>query len=446
MQGGSVRASVAAVIVGALLAFQGQIAVAADPTEPGSGVTVEVTSVDAEITLRQGFGLRATAEAVLAARGDPKVDTTTFGLPLTPAEVVKIQADDRAIERMGPLMDLVGANPDAFGGIWITRDPSPVAHVVVTRDTARWTAKVLTSAPMSATPDLVVRGPAASTAALEFKRDRIVDAYGPELWRISGMIGPDPRTGTVLIRVSDSTAAVVDKIVAEYGDSVTIEQVGGAEFRSCTSRRNCTNPFMGGMSIRPSGYASDYDLCTATMYGRYQTGAIAMITAGHCLKPFSLSTTWFNGANTIGPGLGWSFGPDGDFAAIRVTASDTGPRNRVIRSSPTDWMTIAYEKLPSQQTIGTTVCRSSAVVPVWNCNPINGVDMTKPVCDQNGQNCVSVSHLWSASFTSAGGSSGGPVFYGSTIFGVVSAGDATSTYYTPTFYMTFVHPCLTSTC
>ncbi|MDA8238326.1 MAG: hypothetical protein M0T75_10705 [Chloroflexi bacterium] len=198
------------------------------------------------------------------------------------------------------------------------------------------------------------------------------------------------------------------------------------------------------VSTQPEA-SSDY--CTAAMYGRNNTtGSLIIITAGHCVYDLASNTTWYNGANLVGQQYSWIFGPGGDLGEIRVIANDSGSRNRVMRSTPSDWVNIGYEKPISQQVIGTSVCRSSAVLPNWNCGTIGATDQTLLVCSQDGANCRNVSHLWRMSFTSSPGASGGPTLYGSTIFGVVSAKNPSYTWYVPTEYMTFADVCLTTEC
>lgn len=248
------RLVVIVLALSALLAISGQV-FAIEPAFP----TPSPGEIDADRSFREAFGLASDTGSILRVRTSPDADTAAFGFPVTPGERARIFRDDAIIQRTDRLADLVAGNRDAFGGVWITRGSSVVVHVAMTRDNAALATAARDAAPDGAALDMIARVQSASNAAMESLAARIVDEYGPVLARLGASVGPDPVSGTVVVGTPEPAGPVAHSIKDSYGYGVTIQEQAPISLSACTSRRDCTNPFTGGMSLRPTGYPSSYD-------------------------------------------------------------------------------------------------------------------------------------------------------------------------------------------
>ncbi len=101
----------------------------------------------------------------------------------------------------------------------------------------------------------------------------------------------------------------------------------------------------------------------------------------------------------------------------------------------------------SSQTVGATAC-ATGFASLYRCGVVTGVDTTQFVPRTGGATWTEL-HMWIASFSSGGGDSGGPVFYGNREMGIVDDVAGGSSYYSTMAWEESASgavPCLNTSC
>ncbi|MBI2776417.1 MAG: hypothetical protein HYX57_04000 [Chloroflexi bacterium] len=211
----------------------------------------------------------------------------------------------------------------------------------------------------------------------------------------------------------------------------------------------------GGLYIEaPSGpyvYA-----CTSGFEGRPNgSGPLPagyVLTAGHCLDTVygsGLGATWKHTSvpvTALGTGATEKFFNNtfADVGAIYDTES--GAKNQLYGSSKTDIRSITGKKSNAQQIFSSAICRVGwASSPQYSCGTINVVDATV-LESTSGYHLI---HQWGSSVLSTSGDSGGAFFYGTTAYGILSTGNASSTFYGTIDWISYqasVRPCYNAAC
>jgi streptogrisin D len=203
----------------------------------------------------------------------------------------------------------------------------------------------------------------------------------------------DPATNQVLVSV-DSTVtgaklAQVKAAVAKLGSTARIESVPGT----------FSTKISGGAAIYSGGYR-----CSLGFNVRSSSNTYYFLTAGHC---GNIGTTWYSNSSlstVLGTRAGTSF-PGNDYAIIRYTGSATHP-------SAVGGTTITGAATPA---VGTTVTRTGSTTGTRS-GRVTALNST--VNYQEG----SVSGLIRTTVCAEGGDSGGPLYGGSTAYGLTSGG------------------------
>jgi hypothetical protein len=163
------------------------------------------------------------------------------------------------------------ARPTEFAGLYFTHDNGYVLHVIRIESNPNFTLDVpalqsLTIAYESGTKSM------ADTKAL-------VDEISAKF--TVSMARADERTGMVIVQVPSQSDA--DAIKERYGDSVdvTVAQQAVGESWSCPSYTQCT-PLTGGTKIFPNDDPTHHQ-CSVGFNAKGQNdGGLKMITVGHC--------------------------------------------------------------------------------------------------------------------------------------------------------------------
>lgn len=247
-------------------------------------------------------------------------------------------------------------------------------------------------------------------------------------------------SNAVELRLDGPIEEAQQALEPEFGSTVIVTRGLALQTTACSSRLSCT-PWRGGIKIHP-GDGGGLD-CTYGYNVRSKTsGTRYMLTAGHCDNE-----SWTHDGSTIGTtnlnNLQTSGSIYGDFQ--RVPTFLTSPENLIYASDSDKSRTITSYRTYRDQILGDYVC-AAGITSNYRCGYITDDDFYYGI-NFHGANI----YMWGkeASFPSASGDSGGPVFISHAALGTVSAVEGSSTAYGPTDQaMTAlgIRPCLDSLC
>jgi streptogrisin B len=215
----------------------------------------------------------------------------------------------------------------------------------------------------------------------------------------------DQRTGTLRIH-ADSTVTATDlarlrQLVARSGGAITVERQDG-RLRTLLS---------GGDAVYASG-----GRCSAGVNVRSGT-TYYFVTSGHCT---GTAATWYTSSaqtTAIGPTAGTSF-PGNDFGVVRY-ANTAVPRPGTIGTVDITGTASAY--------VGQSVCRRGATTGV-RCGVVTGLNAT---VNYSGG---TVYGLIRTNICAEPGDSGGPLYAGDKVLGILSGGSGNCTTGGTTYY------------
>jgi streptogrisin B len=262
-----------------------------------------------------------------------------------------------------------------------------VVTALAVSDTGAAAAPAARSAPSTAS----VSGAASAVASLDI---------AGTTWTV------DERTGK--LRVSaDSTVAGSDlsrirQATGRFPGAATVERLDG-RLRTLVS---------GGDGI----YASSWR-CSAGVNVRGGS-AYYFVTAGHCTDGMP---TWYTSSartTTIGPTTGTSF-PGNDFGVVRYSNPDV-PHPGTVGAVDVTGTATAY--------VGQSVCRRGATTGV-RCGVVTGLNATV-----NYGGGSTVSGLIRTNICAEPGDSGGPLYAGDKVIGILSGGSGNCTTGGTTYY------------
>lgn len=405
----------------------------------GSDLAASQSSADSIMRFRATFGLATDSSTLAAAGGDSGF---AYGIPLTPSERADLDRRVAVQDALGPLEAYIAANDEAFGGLWLDQahGGALVVEPVVLGNPDLAAVGLLV--PPGA--KLVVRPVSRSARALQ-DAQAAVESDMPNM-RAAGIavesVSVDPITNTVRVGVSNWSSDTERAILDRYGTAVTVvaqDPVRTASLpTTCTSRSVC--PLRAGLDI--SNISSDR--CTAGYFFRDGgSSSVWYSTAGHCWSNtyfrwyLGQTTTYFIGINYA---KNYYSGMSAD--AMLMTQSSSSAKNLIYVSSAQPGRTVTTWKSNTSQTMGSIVC-ATGLISGYQCGTINGVNLAENVP-------IGIEyHLWRASFPSAQGDSGGPVFYSASAMGLTTATDGTNTYYSTIDWIDSafgVTPCITTGC
>ncbi|MFE0678258.1 S1 family peptidase [Streptomyces sp. NPDC058867] len=221
----------------------------------------------------------------------------------------------------------------------------------------------------------------------------------------------DDRTGTLRVQ-ADATVpapglARLRQLAARSGGTVVLEHDG--RLRTLLS---------GGDAVFASGLR-----CTAGVNVRSGT-SYYFVTAGHCTGS---AGTWYTSAaqtTVIGPTTGTSF-PVDDFGIVRY-ANDAVPRPGTIGTLDVTGTATAY--------VGQSVCRRGATTGI-RCGVVTALNTTV-----NYAGGHIVHGLIRTNICAEPGDSGGPLYAGDKVIGILSGGSGNCTSGGTTFYQPIQEP------
>jgi streptogrisin B len=201
----------------------------------------------------------------------------------------------------------------------------------------------------------------------------------------------DKATNTLVVTVdstvSQAEIAKIKRTAGAGADAIRVERTPGT-FNKLIS---------GGDAIYSGG-----GRCSLGFNVRNSSGADYFLTAGHCTQGTS---TWTNGSTTLGSTAGTSF-PGNDYGIVRYTSSvsrpgTVGSQDITRAANPSVGQTV-YRRGSTTGTHSGRVTGLNATVNYGGGDVVYGMIQTN-VCAEPGD-------------------SGGPLYYGTTAFGLTSGG------------------------
>ncbi|GAA2438570.1 S1 family peptidase [Streptomyces macrosporus] len=217
----------------------------------------------------------------------------------------------------------------------------------------------------------------------------------------------DKETNTLVVTVDSTVSqAEIAKIKKEAGagaDAIRIERTPGT----------FTKLISGGDAIYSGG-----GRCSLGFNVRSSSGVDYFLTAGHCTNGTS---TWTNGSTTLGSTAGSSF-PGNDYGIVRYTSSisrpgQVGSQDITRAANPSVGQTV-YRRGSTTGTHSGRVTGLNATVNYGGGDIVYGLIQTN-VCAEPGD-------------------SGGPLYYGTTAYGLTSGGSGNCSTGGTTFFQPVV--------
>lgn len=314
----------------------------------------------------------------------------------------------------------LGARP-TFAGLYIDRQANDVVDVATTGAVDEYNAALATYA--SQLVRFRVRTVTYSLTELKTVQSKIESDFkslcAADVPIVA--VGVDVVANRVRITLTRLDSAQATSLQSTYGPRIELVQGEEPHFATCVSRQNCGSPIKGGIEIQDA-YGT---ICTSGFISRdiSYAGAAYVLTAGHCININGLGVTWLHNGSSIGSASSEFYSNGSNVDAGYITLSTTAsPGNQVFASSTSDIRSISSWNLNSQQTVGSTICRSGRTSG-YTCGSVDQTDQTVYVSG------ILIYHMWRTSFASAGGDSGGSMIYGNAGLGVLSATTSSNSYY-----------------
>lgn len=353
------------------------------------------------------FSSRGRAVLAVAAAGlaltAPAASAADVRTPLSPADQVEM---DNAVASARAWIDRTDAA--GFGGLYA----DPDRRVLRVGFTTGATSHADALRRVTGLGDRVEVFEASYTNA---HLDALTARIGEDLRRLERelavdihMVAADPVHNAVTVGASRADDELLAALRARYGGAVRVEQVNKPQR---ASRQSGEFPIKGGLEINSPGLLVSY-LCTSAFVAQ-STGVLQsryyLVTAGHCANTGDL---WSHGAFLIGRQTTDSFynNSDADGATIAMRQSDI---SNLVYIYPTEDRPIRSEQALNADYVGQSVCQSGSTSG-YVCNAIEHVNTQIDYGD------VLLHSQRIGGMVSNFGDSGGPIFFGTSAFGVMS--------------------------
>jgi len=405
------------------------------PKAQAAGPTTS-QDVERQVAARAALGLPTDPTYVAGVAADSTADTS-FGVPLTPAEIADLRARPDAAA-LDPMVSFARRHPADYGGTYIDQAAGGIVDVALTGSarlrtadlaallpagvktrfrSVRWSEQDLTSATSAITKDMPV-----------------LEASGI----VFGQVYPDVVTNRVVVAVIGDVAAATRLLTSKYGPIVDVRPGTSAEAMTCT-RQSCPPPWRGGLQINSTTHS-----CSSGYVARVAGGGLwYLITAGHCDDNGSINLNWYNGSAFIGSVVRSGFH---DYSAADALAIAIGSNTRSnyywVASTDTQDTFTTW----AGGTVGEIVCKSGNTTGE-TCGGIQALGVTVPYDGKHFVDQTQVS-MWIDL-----GDSGGPVFDWNNphkLLGTVTAGNPQMLSWFSTVYdemqVLAIAPCTTMAC
>jgi hypothetical protein len=393
------------------LAVAAMFVMAGGPHDGASAAEPDDITVAEAVRFRSDFGLRSDKSWVVETLANDTLDSETWGVPLTPAELATMADRARIGESLEPMLLYGEAHPKTFGGLYIDNQDDGTIVVLVTDDqgASEWRER----APEGATVRL--RRVDRTLAKLDSIHQSIVeewsalDRQGVEIASIVTVV-PD---NTVEVRVIDYARARASDLTDRFGPGVRVVPGKPITSSACPDS-NCANPLRAGIKI-----SGPHGNCTSGFHVRGYGGNIKMLTAGHCNYGSPIGTGWsHSGFGSIGNFVESSYSQDSraDSGLIDIPNGQGSKLFFISIAQGNRSVTAVQNK--TQEATGQIVCRSG-FKSGYSCGTLQSVNVSTRDTDTN----IRLVHQRMASVSVQPGDSGAPIFYGTTAKGNAAARD-----------------------
>jgi hypothetical protein len=393
--------------------------------------------VEDALRFREAFGLRSDIDFVSQIAADPTADVETFGVPLSKSEIADLMDRAKIREDFTPALARAIESP-GYAGAYIDqlRHGQPV---ILTTDPDALRVALSSVSDSAALAEVQV----AKHSLAELQEMKATFTGTRDELERQGIdvvsVGIDIEMNRILVGIDGVTDKISSDLASRFGDTVGVREDRAGEFDACTVA-SCW-PMKGGLRIRiVSNPSSGY--CTAGfMATKTDTGALSLLTAGHCIAlnntanardywghanspadavnigyeaPFNLNQgyhTWFNNS-TADAGLIVL-----DTESIAALPSNS--LNLLHISDPGGSGFVTSVRSVSQQLPNDMVCRMGYGTYLGTgsgqgvtCGKIvDPTDVDHDSCNASGSTCNNITRTWEVDFDSVGGDSGGPIFH-----------------------------------
>jgi hypothetical protein len=376
------------------------------------------------VEFRSTFGFETDEDFVLRTLADDSADTT-WGTPLT-ADEAAIMAERQRLEELSePLATYISERGGSFGGLYFDQDGGRLVATI--QRLATTTDDDVDSALKLAPEGLKVNVVMVDHSLSAHEKSRVALGGGAAKNGVK-MVGIDTRANGLVATVgsADEASAVAESV------EVPIETRVGDGLQPAACWNTCT-PWRGGMNIWDQAFPLEGN-CTWGFYGTRGSAAKYAISAGHCgkvthvlrIKDPSNNTIIFTDGvdqNTydLSGGISQS---DSQTAHVKANANAVSPFNKIIASS-SDLNHSITSVHSNSQNVGNTVCFFGMTTHRASpCGTITITGITGDVERADDGKMLHVTQQVEMSLSTAGGDSGGPVYNGSSAWGVVGFADA----------------------
>jgi len=319
-----------------------------------------------------------------------------------------------------PALSGVGEGlPAIFGGLFFDQEAGGVIDIALTSGDQEAMELFRKTAPEEA--ELRFRTVRHSLAELEMVHRSLEELA--ELEPTDRQVGIGAIATNVRLNVVDVGIAAADRaalegsLVSAFGDRIRVIDDYSIQNEVCTARSSCT-PYRAGIDIYPPGALG----CTSGFIAKKATDATYyMLTAGHC---GALNSSWLHDEVQVGVVVVRAYQTNGTADAAAISRPGT--------TGHKDWIYVANSEMArsvnvrqghDDDSIGESVCIAGKISGFW-CGTITSVD-----ADNVWDGVTLQFNMRTATYGSASGDSGAPVFYSNTAKGIHKGQAGTTRYY-----------------
>jgi hypothetical protein len=382
------------------------------------------------------FGLQPEDEA-LALAPVSETSMAKWGVELTSAEEADLDRRAALQEELGPIDEIVDANLDRLGGVWLDQRSSSGDGLVIVVGFVHSVDGDLLKAILSASPagtKLESRLVARSYADLQALADQglKVTVNDPNVVGISIA----PQDNAVVVRTVDGAMPSVLSGVEGY--EVLEDKLLPV---GCTSAYRCnTRPYRGGMEFQERFGTSGnfgWEECTSAFTVKRGNGGLALLTAAHCQIDYNDSGVYTLNSSNVLEDLGTWGGdtvPPRTIFCLTVCDMDVEVQliHSLVLSLPANKNVILYSGTDkshpitgassySNSWVGRSVCAIGIKMNLA-CSTITSIGTGN--IDMAKEQYIARIHKGAYAYLAnvpTGGDSGGPVLSGGTAYGTNTA-------------------------
>lgn len=249
-------------------------------------------------------------------------------------------------------------------------------------------------------------------------------------------IGLDTSGNRVIVGINGSSKEIEAQLRSRFGQAIAVREARPGGIDACTVA-SCW-PMKGGLRVRLQDDPINKYCTAGFMVRKSDSGALALLTAGHCIalnnnpgqdtwghesNPPAALNFGYEAPSSLNQGYHtWFEGSNGDVALIVLNSTAIAALDPTLNllhiADPDSNGTVGSVKPPSQQLQFDSVCRmghgtykASGNVQGVTCGQVGLRNVDNESCNASGSTCYTINHTWEVDFDSVGGDSGGPVFH-----------------------------------